>query len=130
MATAKRRSAGEAITPTISWFASLTDLRVVIYLGFWKSGKSDGCSFCSMLARRQELNTVANQRPQPGARFSRLGQARSRLHRPLVARAGFQDSATNHPGSDHGPGGCTIYRATDFRLYRGFNPEVRSAQAS
>src|SRR6266481_682193 len=76
MATAKRRSAGEAITPTISWFASLTGLRVVIYLGFWKSGKSDGCAFCSMLARRQELNAVANQRPQPGARFSRLGPAR------------------------------------------------------
>src|SRR5439155_10999371 len=33
------------------------------------------------------------------------GQARSRLHRPLVARAGFQDSATNHPGRDHGSGG-------------------------
>ena len=30
MVTAKRRSAGEAITPTISWFASLTGLRVII----------------------------------------------------------------------------------------------------
>ncbi len=54
---ANRRSAGEAMTPTINWFALLTVLRVVIYLEFWKSGKSDGGSFCSMLARRQELNT-------------------------------------------------------------------------
>src|ERR1700719_4408147 len=57
METAKRRSAGEAMTPTISCFAVLTVLRVVIYLKFRKSGRSDGCSFCSMLARRQELNT-------------------------------------------------------------------------
>ena len=37
--------------------AVLTVLRSVICLQFWKSGKSDGGSFCSMLARRQELNT-------------------------------------------------------------------------
>jgi hypothetical protein len=37
MVTAKRRSAGEAITPTISWFASLTGLRVIMYLAIPKT---------------------------------------------------------------------------------------------
>src|SRR5438874_5012178 len=57
MAMANRRSAGEAITPTISWFTILTGLRVVIYLAILEIREERWWLLCSMLARRQEINT-------------------------------------------------------------------------
>ena len=39
---------------------------------------------------------LANQRPQSGKRFRRLGKTRSRIHRPLVVRLGLANFAPNH----------------------------------
>jgi len=48
--------------------------------------------------------SLANQRSQSGARFSRLGEAGSRLYRSLVAGLGFQNSASHRSSRHSGPG--------------------------
>jgi hypothetical protein len=72
-----------------------------------------------MLARRQELNTVANQRPQPGARFSRLGPTRLGYIDRWSLALDFKILLRTIPAVILGLGAVLYNRATDFRLYRG-----------